>query len=224
MCDHGQQFITLSIFPVLVMAAISHKKWACWFVLGMLMFWSVLTVADWYFRFAHYQWGDQFKLEKGLGRAQKSNTADTAVNDPSEQDGIREEYFAPQMGGGLSRLLQVPSLRKPLEQARPAYSLSYDRLHHLNTFEYGTNVPIVVVGDSFMTCGEGMDQLFSAQLSRMVGQPVYNAAQAGRGPIYPLTAFWPIILKTRPNVLVWAFISRDIDGELFSRLPGAHGD
>ena len=181
-CDHGQQFITLPIFPVLVMAAISHKKRACWFVLGILIVWSVLTGVDWYFRFAHYQWGDQFKLEKWLARAQKLNTVDTAVHDPDEQDESREEYVAPQMGGGLSRLLQVSSLRKPFEQARPAYSLSYDRLHYLNAFEYDTNVPIVVVGDSFMTCGGGMDQLFSTQLSRVVGQPVYNAAQAGRGP------------------------------------------
>jgi len=118
-------------------------------------------------------------------------------------------------------MLDVPSLRARYGEERPSYVDIVDARGYRN-FPYApdTYFPAVVVGDSFMTTGVPMTNMFSAQLSERIDMPVYNRAQSGRGAHLGVMLYADDArFKTHPpRVLVWGFIERDISGSYFSRL------
>jgi hypothetical protein len=193
------------------------------YVLIFGVLWLVFGGADWWMRFSYYGWGDKFRLPTGAETSTRQDRGENALPTP-------ETLYIQDDEGGLTSLLRVAALKEKYAEERVPYTLIRDAKGYYNPVDYlSAEYPVVILGDSFITSGRGTNSLISSVLEDRLKQTVYNAGMPGRGPLYPLTTFWPTLLERPPKVLIWGFIERDIDGELFSRIYGRlgtakHGD
>ncbi len=179
-----------------------------WVVLVVGLAWLGVGMADWFFRFAWYQW--QVTL---------ISKPDSSAAGPSAP--LAEVALPEGRGGDLTRLAGIPSFAARFEQPRPASIERTDEFGFPNRPPVkGRHFPVVTVGDSYIASGMTMDDTFSARLAAASGLDVYTYAFAGRGPLFSTIRF---IEDDRfrgdpPRVLVWGLVEREIGGDMFDGL------
>lgn len=179
-----------------------------WVVLGIGLLWAGMLCADWFFRFTWYRW--QVTL---ISRP-------AAVFEGPEAPMLRREV--PEIvGGDLTSLLGLPGVAKRFARPRPPTTLITDEFGFRNEPPTrGKIYPVVVAGDSYMVEGASLDDLFASRLAKAVGQPVYNYAYPGRGPLFSVER---LLRDERfsthpPRVLVWGLVEREIGGDMIASM------
>ncbi len=176
------------------------------FVALFALGWVIVLAADWYFRFARYEWDKQL-----ISRPPR------AALDVADRPAFRTNLVQATRGGDLTQLIGIQRVAERFEEDRPAGYRVIDPFGFTNPpYERDAAPDMVVVGDSFMATGN-MDQLFSTKLAATSGLFVYNRALFGHGPFVSVLHFMddPRFQETPPRVVVWGFAEREIDGVFF---------
>jgi hypothetical protein len=177
-------------------------------VLAVGLLWVAMLSADWFFRFAWYHW--QVTL---VARP-------AAVVEGPDQPMIRRDTPEAR-GGDLTSLLGLPDVARRFAVVHPAGELVTDEFGFRNRPPArGRHYPIVAAGDSYMVSGTSTDDMFDQRLARISGQPVYNYAFAGRGPLFGVERFLrdERFREAPPRVLVWGLVEREIEGGMFASM------
>lgn len=178
-------------------------------VLIVASFGALLLSGDWFMRFYWYRWHETM-----FRRPWQEQSASTTPNREP-----RKVVVPPSKGGDLSHLLGIRALQEKYEEPRPATTNYYDAWGFKNPPGVTLDeCDYIVVGDSFMLQGSSMTNLFSAQLSSRLGEPVYNYAYAARGPVYALTKYFedPRFSTNSHRTLVWGLIESDVRAKLIA--------
>lgn len=195
--------------PLLDPEAFRAPRARVWIVL-LGVAWLLLLAGDWFMRVYWFRWHEQVYSRPVV-------TADRPMAAPPKEFTTLE--WPAGRGGDLTRLLGVPAARAPYEDARPATTLTIDPEGFRSLpYEPGQSFEVVVVGDSYMTDGLPLTNLFSSRLSARLGRPVQNRAFMGRGPFQSLMLWiennWG--RPPYPKWIVWGFVERDISGHAFA--------
>ena len=182
------------------------NKTAFWFTAALCVLWLMLFVGDWGLRFVWFRW------QVNLVTRPKARIMDaTSWDIPAEN------------GGDLTRLVGVSTLAEAFAQPRSARVEYRDEFGWPNPPDLsGRHCPVVVVGDSYMATGISASNTFSGRLAACAGLPVYNYAEAGRGPTLCMRSFLadPRFIKDPPSVVIWGLVEREIGGDMFLGLVG----
>lgn len=170
--------------------------------------WAAMMTVDWSMRFSWFHWERTFVSS----RARPAYMGETAP--------LSVQVAEDRRGGDLANMLGARA---------EAEGLALDHVggYALYADEFGLpNIPpttgvyhrIALVGDSFMMQGRGTSNFLGGRLARLLGEPVYTLAHAGRGPAYPFSTalLHPYLREKAPQVLVWGVPERDATGYIFT--------
>lgn len=183
-----------------------------WFVLGLALMLGLISVGEWYFRFARYHWEMQIVNLP----PETLETLPTAGSDVA----FVTNHQPARAGGDLTALIGLQRIAAPFKETRPAGFTVVDAHGFVNApYDLGAKPDVVVVGDSFMTVGLLADT-FSSRLAAKSGLQVLNRAMFGHGPFVSVESYLddPRYITNHPDFLVWGFAEREISPKSFQRL------
>lgn len=171
--------------------------------------WLGMIMLDWSMRFAWFHWE----------RTIVSTPSQAIYMGDSPPLSVRE--IATRKGGDLSGMLGGSRGAGEYEVEHPGcttYSDEYGLPNIPPTT--GVNYRVALVGDSFMVQGSGTSNFLGGRLSRLLGEPVYTIAQAGRGPARPFSGalLHPYFRMQPPQLVILGVPERDATGYIFTSM------
>lgn len=172
--------------------------------------WLGMLAVDWGMRFAWFHW------ER------------TIVSRPTQAiymgdaEPLSVQTAPPGRGGDLANMLGSAKEAAEFSLERPGGYTTYTDEYGLPNIPptTGINYRVLLVGDSFLVQGFGTSNFLGGRLSRLLDEPVYTIAQAGRGPARPFSGalLHPYFRAHAPPILILGVPERDATGYIFTSM------